>query len=187
MEPTIFTTFPTLTTDRLILRALSIADEKEIFALRSNEQVNKYLDREPCKSLEDARGFIQKITEAVVKNDAKYWAITMKNSDKLIGTICYFNEQPTDRKAEIGFELMPAFHSKGIMQEALAKVIQFGFQTLQLTAIEAFTHKLNEPSIRLLKKFNFKEQVAPMSPSEEELIFLKLSALDAQDLLSNVS
>jgi ribosomal-protein-alanine N-acetyltransferase len=52
-----FTPFPVIKTERLTLRQLSVNDDKEIFALRSDKQVNKYLDREPSNSIEDARKF----------------------------------------------------------------------------------------------------------------------------------
>ena len=53
-----FTPFPVLKTERLILRQLISSDDKEIFALRSNDNVNKYLDRKPSKSIDDAKNFI---------------------------------------------------------------------------------------------------------------------------------
>jgi ribosomal-protein-alanine N-acetyltransferase len=186
MKQNFFTSFPTLTTKRLILRALSHRDEEEVFKLRSDDRVNKYLDREPCKSMKDARKFIQLITPAVGQNEVPYWAITLKGSVSLAGTICYFNINRDDSKAEIGFELMPAYHSKGIMQEALLTVIQFGFETLQLKTIEAFTHQYNKRSIRLLQKLNFKEQRTQHAKLDDEYILLKLSAEDAQNLLPAV-
>src|SRR5689334_18436681 len=86
-----FTPFPVLKTERLILRQLSIRDENEIFALRSDKQVNKYIDRTPSRTMEDARKFIDKIGEVVRQNEGIYWAITFHQKDKLVGTICLFN------------------------------------------------------------------------------------------------
>ncbi|RZK12463.1 MAG: N-acetyltransferase, partial [Flavobacterium sp.] len=40
------TSFPILTTERLTIRQLSIDDQHDIFALRSDTEINKYLDRE---------------------------------------------------------------------------------------------------------------------------------------------
>ena len=49
-----FTPFPILTTERLTLRQLSIDDQQNIFALRSDIEINKYLDRQVSKTIEDA-------------------------------------------------------------------------------------------------------------------------------------
>jgi ribosomal-protein-alanine N-acetyltransferase len=59
-------------------------------------------------------------------------------------------------KAEIGYELLPQFHGKGIMQEAFSKVIEFGLENLQLNSIEAWTVQQNINSIRLLERNHFK-------------------------------
>ncbi len=151
-----FTPFPVLTTERLTLRQLISSDDKEIFALRSDDNVNKYLDRKPSKSIDDAKNFIQTINENIQKKDSLYWAITLNGTDKLIGTICLFDFSNDSLKAEIGYELLPDFQGKGIMQEATSKVIDFGIQHIGLNSIEAYTHSENQSSTRLLKKLNFK-------------------------------
>jgi ribosomal-protein-alanine N-acetyltransferase len=155
-----FKPFPVLKTVRLTLRQLVSSDVNEIFALRSNGNVNKYLDRKPSKSIDDAKIFIQTINKNIQSNNSIYWAITLNGTDKLIGTICLFNFSGDNLKAEIGYELLPDFQGKGIMQEAISKVIDFGIQHIGLNSIEAYTHSENQSSTRLLEKFNFKKNCA---------------------------
>ena len=166
-----FTPFPVLKTARLTLRQLGSSDDKEIFALRSNDNVNKYLDRKRSKSVDDARNFIQTINENIQRSDSIYWAITLNGTDKLIGTICLFDFSEDLSKAEIGFELLPHFQGKGIMQEAALKVIHFGFQHVGLKSIEAYTHSENQSSTRLLEKLNFKRE----SAADENFTIFKLT------------
>ena len=52
-----------LHTSRLLLRPLKETDEDFIYSLRSNEQVNQFIDRAPAKNVEDARAFIKKIND----------------------------------------------------------------------------------------------------------------------------
>ena len=153
-----FKPFPVLKTERLTLRQLVSSDANEIFALRSDPNVNKYLDREPAKSMDDAKTFIKIINENIQKNDSIYWAITLSNKDKLIGTICLFNFLDDNKLAEIGYELLPGYQGLGIMQEATSKVIDFGIQHIGLNSIKAYTHSENQRSTRLLEKFNFKKE-----------------------------
>lgn len=150
-------TFPTLTTERLTLRQPSESDAQEIFLLRSNVIVNKYLDRQPSKTVEEALTFIRKVNENFKNNAGLYWAITQTGNKKIIGTICLFDFSAELKKCEIGYELLPDYQGKGIMNEALKKVVEFTFQTLELDTIDAFTHKDNQSSTRLLQKLNFKE------------------------------
>jgi len=166
-----FKPFPVLKTERLTLRQLVSNDDNEIFALRSNDNVNKYLDRTPSKSIDDAKTFIQTINENIERNDSVYWAITLNGTDKLIGTICLFDFSDDNLKAEIGYELLPDFQGKGIMQEATSKVIDFGFQHVGINSIEAYTHPGNQRSTRLLEKLNFKRE----SAANENFMIFKLT------------
>jgi len=51
---------------------------------------------------------------------------------------------------------MPKYHRQGIMSEAIALVIDYGFKTLELDYLEAFTHERNQASIHLLLKNHFR-------------------------------
>jgi ribosomal-protein-alanine N-acetyltransferase len=166
-----FTPFPVLRTERLILRQLVSSDDKEIFALRSDNNVNKYLDRKPSKSIDEARNFIQTINKNIQRNDSIYWAITLNDTDQLIGTICLYNFCDDNLKAELGYELLPDFGQKGIMQEAASKVIDFAIQHMGLHSIEAYTHSENQRSTRLLEKLNFKRH----SVGEDNFMIFKLT------------
>ncbi|MEP7168100.1 MAG: GNAT family N-acetyltransferase [Bacteroidota bacterium] len=151
-----FAPFPVLTTERLVLRQLKTEDENEVFTIRSNERVNKYIDRPKTNSIEDVRKFIHKINTGMNNNESVLWAISQKNNSRLIGSITLWKISKENYRAEIGYELHPEFHGKGIMQEAFKKVVEYGFQTLNLKTIVAFTHKNNETSKKLLEKNNFK-------------------------------
>ena len=166
-----FTPFPVLTTERLTLRQLRSSDDKEIFALRSNDNVNRYLDRKPGKSIDDAKNFIHTINANIQRNKSIYWAIILNGIGKLVGTICLFNFSDDNLKAEIGYELLPDFRGKGIMREATSKVINFGIQHIGLNSIEAYTHAENQSSTRLLEKLNFKRD----SAADENFTIFKLT------------
>lgn len=149
------TTFPILTTEHLILRQLETQDEEVIFFLRSDERVNKWLVAPIAQSVEEARDFIHKINTGISDNGWAYWGITLKNNNKLIGTICFWNISIEKNKAEIGYVLHPDFQGKGIMQEAIHKVIEYGFEKMNLRLIEAVLNPGNAKSITLLKKNGF--------------------------------
>jgi ribosomal-protein-alanine N-acetyltransferase len=152
-----------------------VNEDKEIFALRSDKEVNKYIDRAPCNTIEDARKFIDTIAEVVRKNEGIYWAITVNGIDKLVGTICLFNFSNENDQAEIGYELLPAFQGLGIMQEAASKVIAFALDVIGLKAIVACPHRENKSSIKLLEKFNFKKQESIDGTANDVFVIFKLA------------
>lgn len=150
-----FTPHPVLHTQRLTLRQLQPTDDKEIFFLRSDPGVNKYIKRPIAITIDDARRFISDIIEQVHRNEILYWVITHKGKTTAIGTTTLWNIVPEEDLAEVGYTLMPAWQGQGIMQEAFAAVLDFGFHTLGLKKIEAFTHQANERSQKLLERNHF--------------------------------
>jgi [ribosomal protein S5]-alanine N-acetyltransferase len=171
------TPFPQLYTSRLCLRSLKRSDEAAIFALRSNETVNRYLDREPARSPEDAGIFIEKINQVISAGTGIYWAIALQNEDRLIGTISYFNITEENTIAEIGYELLPDYHGKGFMQEALTAVLGYGFNNMQLKKVIACTDPHNQPSMHLLEKNGFDIPAAPFLQTDDgNTISCQLSA-----------
>lgn len=150
-----FNPFPVLTTERLVLRNVERSDVKEMFFQRSDESVMKYIDRERAKTEAEALAFIEMLLGLVEKNESITWAITLKGNDKLLGTICYWNIQKENDRAEVGYALHPEVQGKGIMQEALTCILDYGFTILNLHSVEANVNPGNEASIRLLERNNF--------------------------------
>src|SRR3954463_10826142 len=96
-----------LSTERLTLRKPRLEDANEIFALRSNAEVNRYIDRKPAITIEDAIEFLRNIVRGVENGGSQYWAICLTESGELVGTICLFDYSPDRQVAEIGYELLP--------------------------------------------------------------------------------
>src|SRR6266536_220682 len=86
-----FTPFPILITERLTLRQPVISDEQEIFTLRSDSEINKYLDRQVSNTIEDAFNTIkvQKI-EAFLHRDNQ-------SSIKLLDKFSFRNSNEPDK------------------------------------------------------------------------------------------
>ena len=143
--------------ERLILRPLIPEDNWQMAAIRSDPEVNRYIQREGYLGLPAAEAFINKIISSVAAGESFYWAICMKEDDKLIGTACLWNIDKTTGQAELGYELLPAMQGKGIMTEAVEQVIRVAFNELDFKKIVAVTNRLNQKSVNLLKRFGFIE------------------------------
>lgn len=151
--------FLILTTERLTLRQVSLDDQDDIFVLRSDPEINRFLDRQRCRTIEDAITFITRINENGKLGDSYYWAITLTDTKTLVGTICLFDFSVERNSCEIGYELKTEFQGHGLMNEAVQVVIDFAFQTLKVKKIGACTHDGNQKSTSLLLKFNFKKSL----------------------------
>lgn len=147
--------FPFLITEGLHLRKILPADLARIHYFRSDKNINKYIIRPHPQTLEMTREHILNISAEMRTNKSITWAITIKNSKLMIGTICLWNFSEDRKTAEVGYALDPDFHGKGIMTEALKAVVHFGFNQGGLTMLKAYTDCRNNPSKKLLINFGF--------------------------------
>jgi [ribosomal protein S5]-alanine N-acetyltransferase len=143
---------PQLETSRLLMRKVTFKDLKDMYAYTSSQEVTKYVPFPPHKTLEDTRKFIDYILEQYQINKKLLWGIQLKETQKFIGTIEFVTFESAHNKAEIAYVLSEDYWEKGIMSEAATEVIKFGFQTLNLTRIQARTFKENIGSQKVLEK-----------------------------------
>ena len=151
-----FHPFPQLATASLNLRPVTLNDADAIYKLRTDAEIMKYLDRPMPASVKEIEDWINLINNAQQKNESIIWAITQKNNDDLIGTISYWRLVPEHHRAEIGYTLSTTHQGRGIMNEALKEVINYGFVNMKLHSIEANTNPANLASRGLLEKNDFK-------------------------------
>jgi len=140
---------------RLKLRPLLLSDWELISFLRTDNKVNKYVERSSAPTQEEAQNFIFKIEKGIQSNSLQYWVILIESTKEAIGTICLWNYSKDMKTVEIGYELKPQYQDKGYMTESMKLVIAFAFETMRFERILAYTHAQNGPSTKLLQKNNF--------------------------------
>jgi len=150
-----FTPFPTLTTDRLVLRKITMEDAPELFFMRTDDRVMKYIERPRPKDISDTHAFITLIDEREKENVLVTWGIALKGETKLIGTVCFLNIDKDNHRSEIGYALHPDHWGKGVMNEVLEAVINYGFKEMKLHSICANINPENIASQKILEKNGF--------------------------------
>ena len=148
-----FTPFPTLATQRLIIRQTTLDDVDEVSFLRNDAEVNKYIARSSYAS--DAADFIQKVNNSIENGTTISWSIQFKDDSFMVGSICLWNFSEEKNSAEVGYAMNPKYQKQGIMSEALQCTLDYGFNELNFEMIEAFTHRENKASKMLLLKHGF--------------------------------
>src|SRR5689334_10370440 len=151
----VFTHFPILTTDRLILREVRPTDAEALFAIKSDPQVTAAYGQEPHQTLDETHTLLQQIQDLYNRRRAMLWGITLKGEDIVIGSCTFWNFSPDLRCAETGYELHRAYWRQGITAEAVSAVLTLGFTELELHRIEAVVDASNAPSRNLLLKLGF--------------------------------
>src|SRR5689334_8088472 len=150
-------TFPTLETDRLLLRQLAAADAQDCFLFLSDEENIRYYDPAPMTQLEQAEESIERHRRRFAQHEALRWGITLKGENRVMGNGGYAWDAD-NHLAVLSYILAKHYWNKGIMTEVLIAMIQFGYDNLSLHRIEAQVASTNLDYARLLEKLGFQEE-----------------------------
>lgn len=140
-------------TERLLLREFNINDAQAMFNNWANDlEVTQYMTWNPHKDVNETKMIIRKWLAEYKKENTYRFAIVLKPSNELIGSIDvvdYVNGNP-----EIGYCLSRKHWNKGYMTEALNSFIDFLFkQGFKEIVIEAMVENL--ASNRVIEKCGF--------------------------------
>lgn len=83
------------------------------------------------------------------------WGVTRRGDRTVIGTCGFHNWVHGDHRADVGYDLLPAYWGQGLMREALTAVLRHGFQVMELHRIQAMVDPRNNRSQRLLERLGF--------------------------------
>jgi ribosomal-protein-alanine N-acetyltransferase len=132
-------------------------DRNDIFQMRKDPVMHEYTDTRPDETLEETDVYIGRMNRGVNENKWIIWAIEHKQSKKVIGSICIWNICMEKRIGELGYGIIPDYQGRGLMKEALLSVVEYGFNTMNLRALDAYTEENNIKSAKLLESCKFSE------------------------------
>lgn len=154
-----FSPFPELITDRLILKSLTLADAEKILQLRSDPEVMKFINRPLTANITEAEDWVRLVLSNQQANNGITWGIFLKGQPlENIGNIGLWRIEKENYRAEVGYMMDPMHQGKGMMLEALKRVILYGFNDLGVHSIEAQIHPENIRSSKLLEKTGFTKE-----------------------------
>ena len=149
-----FREFPTLETDRLILRQMRLSDAEDVLIFRGDEYVQRF-NSAPLKTVAEARDFIAEGLAGFYQKKSIPWGVTLRGEDRVIGGFGFNWWDTYHRRAEVGYDLARAHWGKGYATEALRAICRFGFEQMDLNRIETETLLDNTESVRLLERLGF--------------------------------
>lgn len=147
-----FARLPVVETERLILRKMRMSDAADVHRYAKDPEVARHVLWEAHRSLWETRAYIRFLLYQYRNGDPGSWAIVLRESGKVIGTIGYMNYFPDNATVEVGYSLSREHWGKGLMTEALCAVIGETFRVLQLHRIEAMHFTDNPASGRVMEK-----------------------------------
>lgn len=136
---------------------MEIKDTSDVYEMRKDPSMHGYTDTKPDKTPQETMDYIEKMNDGVDENKWIIWAMVHKQTKQVIGSINIWNIDIQQGIAELGYGIIPRYQGKGLMKEALLEVIHYGFEVMNLTALDAYTEINNVKSIMLLESCHFKE------------------------------
>jgi ribosomal-protein-alanine N-acetyltransferase len=161
-----YSAFPTLETERLVLRELRAADAEDLFAVRSDPYVQRY-NSVPHTSVAESAAMIERLGEYYANREWIHWGVALRENDRVIG-LYSLGWTEGHHRAEIGYDLNREFWGQRIASEALAALLAFAFERLEVNRVGAETIEDNHESTRLLRKFGFQLEGVRRGYSLEE-------------------
>lgn len=179
----IFTAPPTLYTERLVLRKISIDDAEDMFAYSSSEDLTRYLLWDPHPDLLYTEHYIRYLQERYSAGDFYDFAVVSKQNGRMIGTVGFTSFDLPNRSAEIGYVISPDFQGHGYATEAVTRLISFGFHECALERISAVCMKGNLASLRVMEKCGLQREGVLRSAifAKGEMRDVHLSAITKRD------
>ena len=141
-------------TTRTRLRLIELTDLKSIHQLLSLPETDEYNALGIPKNIEETKSIIKPwITENELTNINNYTLVienTLNND--FIGLFGLKLGSEKYKRGEVWYKTHPDYWNKGIATEVLAKMIDFGFDVLNLHRIQAGCAVANIASIKVLEK-----------------------------------
>ena len=168
----------TLKGTNIYLRALEPEDLEFVYAIENNELVWEVSNTETPYSRFLIRQYLENAHQDIYEAKQLRLAICLNNSQEAIGLIDLFDFDPKNNRAGVGISINDAQNrNKGIGSEALALIINYSFEQLQLHQLYANIGTDNEISIQLFTKFGFqkigikKDWIKVNNRYKDELLF----------------
>lgn len=141
-----------LETERLILRRFQESDLNDFHEYAKNPNVGDNGGWEPHKDIEMSK----KVLDELIEKEYE-WAIVYKADNKVIGSVG-MNKDPK-RRVEgakvIGYSMSEDYWGKGIMTEAVKRVIKYTFEEDGTTLLAVYHFDFNMRSKHVIEKCGF--------------------------------
>lgn len=140
-------------TDRLILRRLDEQDVDQVFAMRSDSQVMRFI-RKPQNRAESVN-WVRLVSSRWTSDEIGFCAVIEKQNSKFVGWCGLWRLKETG-ELELGYAIAGDCWGKGFATEAAREFLRFAFEQLKSEKIVAVAEPENSSSRRVMEKIGMK-------------------------------
>lgn len=147
-------TIPRISTERLVLRGYRASDFEAFATNLADPVVTEHLDG--VVSRRNAWRILAAGTGSWVLNGSGWWAVTLRDTGELVGTVgAFFREAPwTD--LELGWTMFRRHWGRGYASEAAGAALAWGFEAHPVPRVIAHIDPRNAASIRVSERIGMR-------------------------------
>jgi RimJ/RimL family protein N-acetyltransferase len=155
-----------VTTERLHLRQLVIADAPFILELLNQPAFIRFIGDRGVRTVTDAERYIsQGPLESYTRHGFGLYLVELKTDQTPLG-MCGLIKRDTLPDVDIGYAFLSKFWAHGYAREAATAVLGYAEETLKLKRVVAIVTPDNERSIHLLEQIGLKFERTLPEPKE---------------------
>lgn len=148
----------TFTTERLLLKLHTPQVFDTVFTTLSDGEIKSFLALSSEEELAKEKQRFADGAYAQFKN-LRWFQLCDRITNEVLGSCGFHIWYKQHSRAEIGYNLKrDSDKQKGLMSEAVAFILDYGFSTMQLNRVEAFVGPDNIPSLKIMAKFGFEKE-----------------------------
>lgn len=146
-----------LTTERLVIREMTVDDLDDLYALY-DAQARQFMTP-PGEDRDAERILLSNYIEQIYGMFGYgYWAVTLRGSRRMIGRIGFAAYEGAGDRISFGYIMHPAYRRQGYALEAAGAILAYAQEVLELPGISAEVRVGNTASIRFLKRLGFRKE-----------------------------
>ena len=151
-----FGDFPEIDLGDIVLREIEESDAHDYLYYMNHDDMEGFLTKENRPgNMDEAIKEVQYWGSLFPNKQSIYWAIALKENNKMIGTAGFNSISFSHSRADISYDLSPEFWGKGVMLKSIKGILKFADENLEMVRIQATVITDNERSIKLLDRCGF--------------------------------
>jgi RimJ/RimL family protein N-acetyltransferase len=148
--------FTPIQTERLLIRAMSADDAASLAARRNDPEVARYQNWTTPFPLEQAESIAAEVAAMDGPENDEWWMATVcdRETHEILGDLALHMTQDC-HTAEVGYTFASEHWGKGYAVEALQALVDYLFETLDVTRVFGMLHPDNPASAMVMERCGF--------------------------------
>lgn len=155
----LFSEFPHIKSEELILRKIEKSDLNDFYEMCSSEKLYRHKPGKPKKNISTVENMIGHYERDFNKRKIIFLGICLNDDfQKLVGVAEIFDFDKRVNSVTIGYTLNEDYWGKGIATKTTKILLEYLFETIDVNRIQAYVMPINIKSQKVLERSGFKKE-----------------------------